>query len=713
MFNLSRYFLVTSVVLYVATAATLGWFYHRLTMAQIVQIAEDHNVGMTHVFENTLWPRHGAFLLNMRGDSVLQHRRSPELAALHTDVQHLMGGTQVVKVKVYNRQGITVYSSDLRQVGADQGGNPGFLQALNNSPATDLTHRDHFDAFDRVMAELDVISSYIPIHDKDQAVLGVLEVYQDVTPALKALNQRLREGAWGVLVVLCVLLGLQWVVVRRAHQIIQSQENALADTNRALDARVLERTQALEMANRQLSDQIAQRESAEGRLRHLAHQDPLTRLPNRLALIDLLGDGLVAAAAGQQHVAVLYIDLDHFENVNTSLGHQVGNDLLKAVAARLANRLNLADNLSRVGADEFVCFRRGVASLEGALALAQQLCTALSTPFVVGQTELLITATVGVSVYPQDGDAADQLVRHADTAMYRAKRQGRNTICHYSPDMTAQALARLNMHQALRDALTHNEMSLVYQPQVHVPDGRIMGAEALVRWNSRTLGTIPPVQFIPLAEDTGFILALGLWVLREACTQAVVWERQGLVLPRLSVNLSPKQIERPGLVEQVQRVLSETGFSPQRLELEITESALMAGGPGLKTLEALRGLGIKLSVDDFGTGYSSLAYLKNLPLDKLKIDRAFVVGIGQGQGDEAIIQAIVSLADHLGLEKVAEGVETPEQAHFLAEAGCPQVQGFAYGRPIGPDEFSAMYRTVLGTHAVLSKTPFASPASGR
>lgn len=695
MFNLPRYFLLTSATLFVAAAVALGWVYHRFTVAQIVQMAEQHNEAMTHVFENTLWPRHGPFLLSMRGDSILQHRRSPQLAALNADVQRLMAGTQVVKVKVYNRQGITVYSSDLRQVGADQGGNPGFIGALNNTPVSDLTHRDHFDAFDRVMAELDVISSYIPIHDPDNAVLGVLEVYQNVTPALKALDQRLYQAAWGVLAVLVFLLGLQWLVVRRAHHIIQRQERTLAHTNRELDARVSERTQALEVANRQLSDQITQREAAESRLRHLAHQDPLTRLPNRLALIDLLADGLTAAAAAGQQVAVIYIDLDHFENVNTSLGHQVGNDLLKAVAQRLANRLTLHDNLSRVGADEFVCFRRGIPSLEGALALAQQLCETLSTPFVVGPTELLITATVGVSVYPQDGDAADLLVRHADTAMYRAKRQGRNTICHYTPDMTALALARLNMHRSLRDALAYNEMSLVYQPQVHTPDGHVTGAEALVRWNSRALGRVPPAQFIPLAEDTGFILALGLWVLREACQQVVAWEREGLVLPRLSVNLSPKQIERPGLVEQVQQVLSETGLPPQRLELEITESALMAGGPGLRTLEALRGLGIKLSVDDFGTGYSSLAYLKNLPLDKLKIDQAFVVGIGQGQGDEAIIQAIVALADHLGLERVAEGVETVDQARFLATVGCPQVQGFGYGRPVPAAEFGLAHHAAL------------------
>ncbi|MEY2683270.1 MAG: hypothetical protein RJA09_414 [Pseudomonadota bacterium] len=695
MFNLPRYFLLTSATLFVAAAVALGWVYHRFTVAQIVQMAEQHNEAMTHVFENTLWPRHGPFLLSMGGDSILQHRRSPQLAALDADVQRLMAGTQVVKVKVYNRQGITLYSSDLRQVGADQGGNPGFLGALNNTPVSDLTHRDHFDAFDRVIADLDVISSYIPIHNPDNAVLGVLEVYQDVTPALKALDQRLYQAAWGVLAVLVFLLGLQWLVVRRAHHIIQGQERTLADTNRELDARVLERTHALEVVNQQLSDQITQREAAESRLRHLAHQDPLTRLPNRLALIDLLTDGLAAAAAAGQQVAVIYIDLDHFENVNTSLGHQVGNDLLKAVAQRLANRLTLHDNLSRVGADEFVCFRRGIPSLEGALALAQQLCETLSTPFVVGPTELLITATVGVSVYPQDGDAADLLVRHADTAMYRAKRQGRNTICHYTPDMTALALARLNMHRSLRDALVYNEMSLVYQPQVHTPDGHITGAEALVRWNSRALGPVPPAQFIPLAEDTGFILALGLWVLREACQQVVAWEREGLVLPRLSVNLSPKQIERPGLVEQVQQVLSETGLPPQRLELEITESALMAGGPGLRTLEALRGLGIKLSVDDFGTGYSSLAYLKNLPLDKLKIDRAFVVGIGQGQGDEAIIQAIVALADHLGLERVAEGVETADQARFLATAGCPHVQGFGYGRPVPAAEFGSAHHAAL------------------
>ncbi|MBI5923898.1 MAG: EAL domain-containing protein [Betaproteobacteria bacterium] len=687
MFNLSRYFSTLSLVMIVLAGGLLGYFYNRLSVAQLVMMAEDRNVAMTNVFRNTLWPRYGEFLRHVDASDAGRLRAAPQIGQLHAEISAQMFGTDVIKAKVYNHAGRTVYSSDPLQIGEDKSGNAGFRAALNGKVASELTHRNDFSAFEGALSDLDVISSYIPIRNFKGEVEGVFELYQNVTAFLTQLRQTLWWIAGGVMSIFSLLYFAQFLVVRHAHRILREQGDELERTNRELDARVKERTSELESANQLLEAEIAERRTAEARLDHLAHHDPLTGLPNRLLFNNQLERSLNRAARNALQMAVLFIDLDHFKDVNDSLGHAIGDQLLKAVAIRLAHDTRAMDTLARLGGDEFICLIEDIHGPNDADTVARKILDQFALPFLIGENEFHLTASIGISLYPSDGGTVDALVRNADTAMYKAKSQGRNSSHFYAAEMTEYAIERLRLEGLLRRSIENRELSLHYQPQVDGLTRRLLGAEALVRWNQPELGAVSPVRFIPIAEETGFILTLGEWVLREACRQVSEWDRQGFYLPRISVNLSVKQIERSNIVELVSTILAGSGLAPERLELEITESVIMAVDDSLAILNKLRQLGIKLSVDDFGTGYSSLSYLKLLPISKLKIDRAFVVGIGENAGDEAIIRTIVALAQSLGLELIAEGVETAVQNEFLSSTGCPSIQGYLHGRPADPDVF--------------------------
>ena len=390
-------------------------------------------------------------------------------------------------------------------------------------------------------------------------------------------------------------------------------------------------------------------------------------------------------------MAVLFIDLDQFKQVNDSLGHGVGDELLIAVAARLSEHVRLIDMLARLGGDEFICLMEGVRSEDDVEILAREVIGAFELPFVLGDHELFLTASVGICLSPSDGDSVLDLMRNADTAMYRAKALGRGNFHFYTPEMTRDAQERIRMENLLRRALDNGELSVHLQPQVETRSGRLVGAEALVRWNSPELGLVMPMRFIPLAEDSGLIVGLGNWVLRESCRQVMQWRRSGFDLPQVSVNLSVKQLERPEFIDVLRQILDETGMDAASLKLELTESVMMAVGDAFDLLERLRDLGISLSLDDFGTGYSSLSYLKMLPVQQLKIDKSFVDGIGKNSGDEAIIRTVMELARSLDFQVIAEGVETVEQSEFLEALGCEQLQGHLHGKAMPAPEFRARW----------------------
>jgi diguanylate cyclase (GGDEF)-like protein len=548
-----------------------------------------------------------------------------------------------------------------------------------------------FAGFDGERRDVHLLASYIPVLGNGGAVDGVFELYQEVTPFMQQLRRSLWWVTAGVFAIFALLFLMQYVVVRRAQRILEEQEGRIKAARDTLELQVEARTDELKRTNSQLQGEIAERRQAESKLNYLAYHDPLTGLANRRCFIERLEQSLRESAEQDRQLAVLFIDLDQFKQVNDSLGHGVGDELLVAVAARLTEQVRLIDMLARLGGDEFICLMEGVRDEDEVALVANEIIDAFERPFGLGDNELFLSASVGVSLFPRDGASVVELMRNADTAMYRAKAVGRGQFHFYTPEMTRDAQQRIRMENLLRRALEHDEFTVHLQPQVDTASGRLVGAEALVRWNSPELGLVMPTRFIPLAEDSGIIIGLGNWVLQETCRQVMQWSDSGFDLPMVSVNLSVKQLERPEFIDVLRDILEATGMEPAKLKLELTESVVMGVGDACTVLQRLRELGISLALDDFGTGYSSLSYLKMLPVQQLKIDRSFVTGIGRNPGDEAIIRTVIQLAASLGFEVVAEGVETAEQAAFLAGLGCQQLQGFLHGRAVAPAEFRARW----------------------
>ncbi|WLI90610.1 EAL domain-containing protein [Massilia sp. R2A-15] len=426
---------------------------------------------------------------------------------------------------------------------------------------------------------------------------------------------------------------------------------------------------------------ITKVKESQDKLDHLAHHDPLTALPNRLLFHDRLQHALLRAGRDEEQLAILFIDLDRFKNVNDTLGHHVGDELLQQVARALTEQLREGDTLARLGGDEFIVLLENVESQASAGHVAEKLVAMFEQPFMVSDYELFVTGSVGISVYPNDATDLNMLIRNADVAMYQAKARGRNGYQFYAPSMTGEGVERLRLETMLRRSIEKNEIFLNYQPQVEIDSGRLIGVEALVRWDNPELGLVAPARFIPLAEDTGFINQLGKWVLYEACRQMIRWQEAGLYVPKIAVNLSVKQFERGSIVGMVADILKETGLAPHRLQLEVTESVIMNTGDALVFINDLHAIGVGLAIDDFGTGYSSLAYLKQMPVQTLKIDRSFIKDISTDANDEAIAIAIIQLGKSLHLSVIAEGVETAAQAAFLLRHGCNLAQGYMYSHP--------------------------------
>ncbi|MBP7970336.1 MAG: EAL domain-containing protein [Aquaspirillum sp.] len=434
---------------------------------------------------------------------------------------------------------------------------------------------------------------------------------------------------------------------------------------------------------------IHRRKEAESRVAYNARFDALTGLANRYYLSERLEEAILRAQEGQYHVGVLFIDLDHFKNINDSLGHAVGDEVLKQVAARLADYLSSEDTLARLGGDEFLIVLPRIQNEREAVELAGAIVTAMSMPVVVDGRELTASSTVGISIYPRDGEQADVLIRNADAAMYQAKARGRNNFGLYTPSLNADAAERLELESQLRTAHLRGELRLFYQPQVDAQTGVVIGAEALMRWVHPELGMISPGKFIPIAESSGLIVPMGTWALNEACRQSREWQEAGLPDLTIAVNLSSLQFQQANFVDLVADALRESGIRPSCLELELTESIVMFDvDQVVAIIDQLKLLGIQLSIDDFGTGYSSLSYLKRFNVDKLKIDQSFVRDLPGNSSDAAIVRAMIALGRNLHLKLIAEGVETAEQAAFLAQEGADELQGYYFAKPMPAAQFA-------------------------
>lgn len=692
MFNLSRYFSLLSLVLIAGVSGLLVQYYRHITQDQLLALEQHRAAEFTRVFENSLWREFKPLVdAAAQGDTADTLRQRATISRLHEALATLARGTTVIKIKLYANSGITVFSSDARQIGEDKSGNLGFQAAVGGRVAGTLTHRNQFDAFEGTLTDRDIIATYVPIQPgESEDMAGVFEVYQDVTGFVQ---QSERQLAWVTATVIGVLAALylaQFVVVRRAQLILRSQGQALQEANTELDQRVKERTHALEL-------EIGERRLAQQQLKHLAHHDPLTGLPNRTLFRECLTQQLSQLdPASPSPLAVLFIDLDRFKDVNDTLGHPIGDALLVSVARRLQACMGAGDLLARLGGDEFICLLPDIGAPAQAEALALRLLALFQQPFTVGDNRLHLSASIGISLAPVDGMDVDVLVREADAAMYQAKSQGRNRHHFYTIEMTAQARERIQLEGRLRAAIGAGELSLHYQPKIEVSSGRLTGAEALLRWHNHELGSVPPARFIPVAEETGYIETLGAWALNETCRQLAAWDAVGLQLPVVSINLSVKQLERGNFPALLQSCLQRWNVAAQRIEIEITESVVLVMEDAFVRLAELQAIGVRLSLDDFGTGYSSLSYLNRLPVQVLKIDRSFISGIGVNRSDESIVQAMVDIARSLDLVSVAEGVETEAQMAFLRRLGCAEVQGYLHGQPVPPDDFLQRWQVYAG-----------------
>ena len=471
-----------------------------------------------------------------------------------------------------------------------------------------------------------------------------------------------------------------------------------ADTRQAASD---DRSSIMQQANSQLvisvieAHKLAEQvETAKTQMHHLAHHDALTGLPNRILLQDRLGQALELARRQGTQLAVLFMDLDRFKHVNDSLGHTVGDQLLQSVAQRLVDCVRHSDTVSRQGGDEFVALLSNIKHAEDAALIAQNMLTTLAVPHRIDHHELHVPVSIGISIYPSDGQDAEGLLKHADSAMYHAKENGRNNYKFFEHEMNVRAVQRRAIETGLRSALERREFVLFYQPKIDLQSHTIIGVEALIRWQHPKQGLVSPSQFVPIAEDCGLILPIGRWVLREACLQARTWRQAGLPPITVAINTSALEFSAKDFLENIRATLRDTCLEPRYLELELTESVLMRDAEFTDSvLHALADLGVKLAIDDFGTGYSSLSYLRQFPINTLKIDQSFVNRMTSNPDHAAIVSAVISMGKSLKLRVSAAGVETPEQHAFLLAQHCDEGQGYYFGHPTAAETFATLLQT--------------------
>lgn len=444
---------------------------------------------------------------------------------------------------------------------------------------------------------------------------------------------------------------------------------------------------------------ITERAELENKLKYQANHDSLTKLPNRVLLQEVINRSISECFQTNEMFAILFFDLDRFKLINDSLSHAAGDDLLTTLAKRLESAIRSCDMVARLGGDEFVIVVKNITNEKNVRDIAENLLEVISSPFILDNREITITTSIGVSIFPKDGKTTDILLRNADAAMYLAKKNGANHYQFYSEDLNRESLEFLEKEMQLRQAIARNEFFLLYQPQMDIKQDKLVAVEALVRWQHPEKGLILPIDFIPLAEETGLIIPIGEWVLKTACKQNKDWQDAGLPPIRVAVNITTQQLNQYNLVDFVKKVLNETELEPKYLELELTENSIVSNTSAINTINTLKELGIHIALDDFGTGYSGLSYLKNLQLDRLKIDRSFVKNIQINRGDEVIIQAIITMAHSLNLEVLAEGVETEAQMDFLKNLKCGEIQGYYFNKPLSSSDLEKVLKDPQNNNA--------------
>ena len=659
-FQLVPYFAVTSLLGLLLVLAPLVYFYRHFA-AQALQERETRNqLDISRSFASRLWPQYAAYVQGAALLDKQQLAQSPELAGLQKDVLQHMQGLPVVLVKIYDRHGLTVFSTNAAQIGEEKGMDARVQGAITGKVSSAMDSTSLPGAAEAGGREL--FSSYVPLRLRDnQAPEAVLEIGSDASDYLDALSRSAQQLTLVVLGTLAVLYAFLFSIVRRADSNLRRQ---------------------------------ARRENLahEALLNHQALHDPLTGLPNRESLARHMDALLRTMQAAGQKCAVLCLGLDGFKEINDSVGHQVGDAALLEVGRRLETEFGDSDITARMGGDEFVVtlagFTAAVAVERIVLAVERIQRAVASRPIMYSGHDLSLTASVGVAIYPDDGRNVAELLQAADMALSHAKKAGRNGYQFHTIGMNDHALAMLRVERDLRRALDEDQFVLHYQPKIDLETGHITGAEALVRWEHPTRGLVGPGEFILVAEERGLIVALGEWVMHEACRQNKAWQQAGMAPLPIAINLSAVHFQQSTLLRDVQQTLYDHALPSRCLELELTESSILQDTKTtISTMNRLKAVGVMLALDDFGTGYSSLSQLKGLPLDNLKLDQSFVRGLPDDSDDLAICTAVIAMGRALGLKVIAEGVESTEQLAVLRALGCDVGQGYLFARPLPAQQF--------------------------
>jgi diguanylate cyclase (GGDEF)-like protein/PAS domain S-box-containing protein len=779
-YRLRLQFSIVSLIAIVASAVTLSIYYRQTTINHMIVVEERNYIGLTQTIANTLIPRYRDFLKLAESLPQAQLVKNPQSQQLHDDVEAMVKDLPILKIKIFDTNGKTLFSTDASQTGSIKPPDyPGSRVARTGGVISSISERDTFLGIDgSEVYNRTVLSSYLPIYgEQDKNIIGVFEIYSDITARLAEIERKQLEVSTTVLVILSLLYLVLLLFVTRADRILTRQHSEhkqatelSARLGRLLDkssneiyifdadslkfthvnqggrdnlgysAQELSQMTAVDLKP-EVSDEefialieplrngateqvifetvhrrkdgscypvdvllqyspaedppvfvamildITEKKKADDTLNYLAYYDNLTGLPNRSLFVDRLEQAVKVADRYEQLVAVLFVDLDKFKNINDSLGHDAGDNLLKNAAERLSSCLRSSDTVARWGGDEFCLLLQNIHHIDHVNVVADKIIERFAEPFNVKDKKMFVTASIGIILYPLDETDVKSLLKNADTAMYHAKEKGRNNYQYYNHEMSARLEQRIELEHELRHALERDEFMLQYQPQVDIQQGRIVGIEALIRWQHPERGMVPPDEFIGIAEETGLILPIGEWVLQQACQQMLALRNTGLPSIHVSINLSVRQLRESTLVDKISQVLQQTGLDPSLLDLEITESMLMSDIDRVKqTLKDLSELGVSISVDDFGTGHSSLAYLKQFPISTLKIDRSFITDIPEDKDDVSITIAIINMAKGLGIKTVAEGVEMKEQLDFLKTHECNLMQGYYFSKPVAFDE---------------------------
>lgn len=662
MFRLLRYFSIASLVSIVLAAVVLGILHQLLEQGHLLKYGESRNVALARSFANNTWPKFQGFLNTAKGLDAETLRRQPVIARLGRSVRNAVRNTATLRVQIYHLDGRMLFSTDAAQIGTSNGSDPGFLSATQGVPQSSITHYDNYDSLNGKLADREVLSSFIPLRpDADKPVQAVIEIDSDLTDLVASDTREGTRFALSVIAVLTALYGILFFIVRYADNIIRNQ--------------------------------YEKQRRIEQNLRHVTTHDALTNLPNRLLLLDRIKQSLSSAERNNNLLAVAFVDLDFFQNINNSLGHEIGNQVLQTVARRLEGCVRESDTIACLGGDEFVVSVPDIKSGADMLQIATKMLNAVAMPIEIGGRELHLTASIGIALYPEHGKDAETLIGKADMAMHNAKRLGRNRHQMFFEHMSEEIRQQVRLEDEMWRALENNEFVLHYQPVIDLKSGAIIGAEALVRWPNAHGTWLSPAEFIPKSEKCGLIAPLSEWVLSEACAQLQAWRESGNGLDQLSmsVNLSSSHFSTPGLETMIAGVIEQAEIDPKLLHLEINDGFLRNPDDSvLANFEGLKRVGIKFTLDDFGTGYSSLGYLRSFPIDLLKIDRTFIRGLPDNADNAAIVTTIISLANSLDLTVVAKGVETAGQLSFLQQHGCQLAQGFLFSRPLPADAFLSL-----------------------